>query len=92
MGSDEAIPTVAVEVWSAGETMASQRAKCRMFLEAGVKSCWLINPKTRTVEVFEAGVDGRVLRGDAMVESAFLPGFSVPLSELFAVIEGSGRA
>ena len=90
--SDDALPTVAVEVWSPGETMASQRAKCRMFLGAGVKSCWLINPKTRTVEVFEAGVDGRVLRAAAVLESGFLAGFSVPLPELFAVIEGSGRA
>jgi Uma2 family endonuclease len=66
----------------ADETMASQRAKCRWFRAHGVDVCWLIDPASRTVEVFEGNRDG--VRADGVLESAFLPGLRIPLDELFS--------
>ncbi|MFN0094530.1 MAG: Uma2 family endonuclease, partial [Dehalococcoidia bacterium] len=51
-------PTLAVEVRSPDETMTAQREKCRYYRRYGVAVCWLFDPASRTVEVFEEGRDG----------------------------------
>ncbi|MBA4181532.1 MAG: hypothetical protein C0506_13160 [Anaerolinea sp.] len=79
-------PTLAVEVRSPGESMSQQRAKCRYFRQHGVDAAWLIDPEPRTVEVFEGDVDGAVLAGGSLT-SAHLPGFALPLAELFATLD-----
>lgn len=46
---------------------------------------WLINPKTRTAHVYSAVDQLVVLKGNQALEGGdVLPGFSLPLSELFA--------
>jgi len=84
---DDSLPTLAVEVRSPGQTAAELRAKCRFFRRNGVEACWLVDPEARTVEVFEGGQDGAVLAEPATLTSAHLPGFALPLRELFAVLE-----
>ena len=84
---DDSIPTLAVEVRSPDETIASQREKCRQYREAGVDVCWLVIPGSRTVEVFEGEHAGRVLGSQDMLSSAHLPGFTLPLEDLFAVLD-----
>ena len=86
MGND-AIPTVAIEVRSRSETMASQRRKCRRYIEAGVPVVWLIDPVSRSVEVFTEGVDAEPLPSDGVLSASELPGFELALRELFAVID-----
>jgi len=85
--SNDSLPTVAVEVRSPDETMASQRRKCRMFREHGVPVCWLVDPVSRTVEVFEEGRDGERLPSDGVLETALLPGFWLRLEELFGALD-----
>jgi len=80
-------PTLAVEVRSPDETMAEQRAKCRFYRAHGVEVAWLIDPEARIVEVFDDGRDGEALPADATLESTYLPGFSLPLAGLFAVLD-----
>jgi Uma2 family endonuclease len=80
-------PTVAIEVRSPEESMGDQRAKCRYFREHGVDAAWLVDPESRTVEVFEEGREGVVLREDATLTSPVLPDFELPLRELFAVLD-----
>jgi Uma2 family endonuclease len=75
-------PTLAVEVRSPDETMASQRAKCRWFRAHGVDVCWLIDPVSRTVEVFEGTADGVVAPG--LLETVHLPGLSIDIAAVFA--------
>ena len=75
-------PTLAVEVRSPDETMASQRAKCRWFRSYGVDGCWLIDPGSRTVEVFEGDRDGVI--AESLLESPFLPGLQIPVESLFS--------
>ena len=80
-------PTLVVEVRSRDETMVEQRAKCRFYRDHGVDVAWLIDPEARAVEVFEDANDGELLSANAALESSYLPGFSLPLAELFAVLD-----
>lgn len=85
-GSDD-LPTLAVEVRSPDQTLAELRRKCRFFRENGTFACWLIDPNSRTVEIFEGERDGERLGPDEILESACMPGFSLPLAQLFAVLD-----
>ena len=67
--------------------MRELREKSRYYRSHGVDAVWLIDPEGRTAEVFEAGCEGVLLPGDGALEAAALPGFSLPLSELFAVLD-----
>jgi Uma2 family endonuclease len=84
---DESVPTLAVEVRSPSESMASQRRKCREYREAGALVCWLIDPISRSVEVFEDGLDAEPLPADGELSSRHLPGFAVSLQDLFAPLD-----
>ena len=53
----------------------------------GVNVCWLIDPVSRQVEVFEGDRDGVRLPADGILETPVMPGFSLPLSDLFAVLD-----
>ncbi len=85
--SDDSLPSLAVEVRSPGQTMAELRRKCRSFRANGVDTCWLIDPVSRTAEVFEGDRDAEQLPADGSLESAVMPGFSLSLAELFAALD-----
>ena len=81
-------PTLAVEIRSKDQTMAELRRKCEFLRATGVDACWLIDPVARTAELFEGkrnGVASDVLRAEC------LPGFELPLGELFAVLGDEGE-
>lgn len=80
-------PTLAVEVRSPDEEMEAQREKCRWFRRYGVEVCWLIDPTSRTVQVFEANREPAVLRDDSVLTSSHLPGFELPLAALFRALD-----
>jgi Uma2 family endonuclease len=80
-------PTLAVEVRSPGESMAGQRDKCRYFREFGVDVCWLIDPETRRIEVFEDVRDAEALPPSALLTSRYLPGFALAPADLFAILD-----
>ncbi|MFN0145817.1 MAG: Uma2 family endonuclease [Dehalococcoidia bacterium] len=85
--ANDALPTLAIEVRSPGETMESQRRKCRRYRAAGVPVVWLVDPRGRVVEVFEGDRDGVALEPDAPLETPLLPGLSIAHRELFAVLD-----
>ena len=78
-------PDLAVEVLSPSDRMADALAKIAMYLDAGVRLVWLIDPASQTVTIFRPEstptklVAGEVLEGDDV-----LPGFAVPVVEIFA--------
>ena len=84
---DDSIPTLAVEVRSPGQTMDELRAKCRFYRRNGVGSCWLIDPESRSVEVFEGGADGQAFAVGGELQAVLLPGFTLVLKDLFAVLD-----
>jgi Uma2 family endonuclease len=78
-------PDLAVEVVSPGDTVYGLNAKIREYLAAGIRLVWVIHPDTRTADVYR--LDGSVVHlgpGEALDGEDVLPGFRLPLTELFA--------
>ena len=78
-------PTLAVEIRSPGETIESQRRKCRAMRGAGVDVCWLFLPRLQAVEVFDSAHDGVAFVGETLT-SEFLPGLALDLPALWAIM------
>jgi Uma2 family endonuclease len=87
---EQAPPSVAVEIRSPEQTLAELRRKCEFLRGAGVETCWLIDPVSRTAEVYE----GRGKKGKPVdiLTAASMPGFALALTELFAVLDENTRA
>lgn len=80
-------PDLVAEVLSPGNDRLDQTVKFRMYEEAGVPECWIVDPKKGTVEGFALGPDGYArhdagARG-AAVRSALLDGLSVNVDDVF---------
>jgi Uma2 family endonuclease len=80
---DDTIPSMVVEVRSPGQGRRDLRQKCLEYRADGALVAWLVDPEAKTVEVFEDGRDGAVLR-EGTLESPHLPGFTLDLAILFA--------
>ena len=80
-------PTLAVEIQSEGRTLAFLRSKCREYRERGVDVVWLVLPVRRTVEVFDERDDGVAFGEATTLESPELPGFTLDIRALFAVLD-----
>ena len=81
-------PDLAVEVLSSGNTEAEMTRKLREYFEAGTILVWYVDPASRTVTVYTAPDRSLVLDGDATLTGGdVLPGFELPLRELFAETE-----
>lgn len=79
-------PTLTIELSSTGQSLASQREKCRFMRANGVDVCWLIDPNRRRVETFEGGRDAERFDGE-ILETDAVPGLRVDLRELFALLD-----
>jgi Uma2 family endonuclease len=80
-------PTLAVEVISVSNTAEEMRIKTREYFDSGARLVWLIYPKTKTVAVFEtasAEPTRTVTEADTLDGAPAVPGFSIPVSEIFA--------
>ena len=54
------------------------------YLAAGARQVWIVDPSARTVTAFEPSGAARLLREpDTLAGGLVLPGFSLPLAELF---------
>ena len=84
---DDSLPSLAVEVRSPDQTLAELRRKCRAFRANGVDACWLIDPTSRTVEIFEGDRDAEPLTSEGVLRTEVMPGFELPLAQLFAVLK-----
>ncbi len=83
----DSTPSATFEVRSADQSAASLRRKCRSLRANGVDVCWLIDPYQRWVEVFEGARDGERLAADGALETSVMPEFTVPLADLWAVLD-----
>ena len=81
----ETIPELVVEVRSKNDTRAKMRAKADEYLDAGVQIVWLIDPFSKSITVCRANQAVRKLEmGDILKAERVIPGFHVPVAELFA--------
>jgi Uma2 family endonuclease len=77
-------PDLAVEVVSPGDTADEVREKVREYLGAGVSAVWVVYPRTQEVVAHTPDGLARTYGPDMTLESPeLLPGFSVPIRELF---------
>jgi len=77
-------PDVAVEVKSPSHTRAEIARKVAVYLGAGVRLVWVADTDLETITAYF--VDGRVRvyrKGDILDGDDILPGFSVPVAEIF---------
>ncbi len=81
-------PDLAVEVLSKGNTKAEIRRKVREYFEAGVRLVWLIDPRTRTAVVHTSPKTSIKRNEDQTLDGGeVLPGFALPLRELFECLD-----
>lgn len=83
------VPDLAVEVLSKSNTIAEMTRKRGEYFGAGVRLVWLIDPDTRTAAVYEAAArpPRQLTERDALDGDGVLPGFTLPLKELFAELD-----
>jgi Uma2 family endonuclease len=78
-------PDLAVEVLSKSNTNKEIRRKLREYFEAGTRLVWVIDPKARTVRVCSSPRKFKlVTEAQALDGGDVLPGFRLPLRNLFA--------
>lgn len=81
----EVVPNLCVEVLSEGNTVAEMARKLKEYFVAGVDLVWFIDPDERKVRVFTSPDDVTTLgMKDTLTGGTVLPGFAVPVAELFA--------
>lgn len=81
-------PDLAVEVLSQGNTEAEMQRKLRDYFEAGTRLIWYVQPATRSVRVYTSPDQEVLLRfDDTLTGGDVLPGFELPLRDLFAEID-----
>jgi Uma2 family endonuclease len=80
-------PDLAVEVLSKSNTRREMAGKLREYFEAGVRLVWYVDPKKQVVTVYTAPDQSTVLRIDDTLDGGdVLPGFALPLRDLFDAI------
>jgi len=76
------VPDLAVEVASNNDTFGSVVRKARRYIQYGTQEVWVFLISSREVYYYSKDHD-RILRDHEMFESDLIPGFRIPLSELF---------
>ena len=80
----QAAPELVVEIRSPSDSASDLVEKALMWLAHGVLMVWVVNPDTRTVDVYRAGSPAATLAdGDAIDGGDALPGFSCAVSDIF---------
>jgi Uma2 family endonuclease len=78
-------PDLAVEVVSPSNRLSEIQDKALDYLAAGSRLVWVLEPEGKRVVVYRTREDIRILmEGDVLDGEDVLPGFSVPVAELFA--------
>ena len=84
VGFLQGAPDIAVEVFSPSNTHAEMRRKVAEYLAAGSQRVWVAYPASRSVSVHRADGTTITYTGDDMItDEELLPGFSLPLSDIF---------
>lgn len=77
-------PDFVVELRSHSDTIKSLREKMQEYMDNGARLGWLINPKTRKVEVYRVGLEVEILPNPTELSGeAVLPGFVLELRRVW---------
>ncbi len=84
------VPDLVAEVISPNDLATNVEAKRDEWLDAGVRTVWIIDPLARTVRVHQADGGYAFLRETGTLAAPdVLPGFSLSVAELFRIPEQS---
>ena len=83
-------PDLAVEVVSPDDRLSEAMAKVQDWLAAGCEAVWLVDPATQRVTIFRTGQTTVLKAGDTLTGGDLLPGFALPVAELFARARSAG--
>jgi Uma2 family endonuclease len=84
-------PNLAVEVLSRSNTPGEMAVKLQEYFAAGVELVWEIDPRARTVVVSSPATKAITLtEADTLDGGSVLPGFALPLQQLFAELDRQG--
>lgn len=79
-------PDLAAEILSPSNTASEVQEKVLEYLDAGTRLVWVIDPQTRVVNTYRSRTDVRLLGElDELDGGEVLPGFRLPVKDLFAV-------
>jgi Uma2 family endonuclease len=83
-GFAEMAPDLVVEVVSPSDRATEVASKAAMWIDAGVRLVWVVDPQARLAAVHHPGGLVTVLREDGALDGEdVLPGFRLPLGSLF---------
>lgn len=86
-------PDLAVEVVSPNDLFIEVREKVEEYLRAGVRLVWVIEPESRTIELFRPDGSVAMLRKEQELDGEdVLPGFRCAVAALFPPEEPSSAA
>ena len=84
----DVVPELAVEVVSSTNLAEEIESRLLDYLSAGVKQFWILHPETRRMYVHESVTDVRVITESGSITwESMLPGFSLPLAQLFSEMQ-----
>ena len=85
------VPNLAVEVLSTSNTRREMAIKRGEYFQAGVELVWEVDPKKRIIDVYLNPTDKTTLTtNDTLDGGTVLPGFQLPLKDLFAELDRQG--
>lgn len=84
-GGVPVMPDLAVEVQSPDQSDDFMAEKAAYYLANGARMVWLVFPAKRTVEVHTPGKIETLVEGDTLDGADILPGFTLSMSEIFAL-------
>jgi Uma2 family endonuclease len=80
-------PDLAVEVLSEGNTPEEMKRKLKDYFLSGVLLVWYVDPDARTVAVYTAPDQVRVVTEEETLDGGeVLPGLTIPLQQVFALL------
>lgn len=79
------VPTLTVEVLSRSNRRSEIDQKLAEYLAAGVKMCWVIDPKSRSARIYSSAKRWKDIDPSGALDGGrVVPGFVLPLAEFFA--------
>jgi len=87
-GFFQGAPDLAVEIISPSNTFDEIHTKIVEYFDSGSKLVWVIHPDEESVLVYHKPQPDKLLqRSDSLDGETIIPGFTVPLAELFADLD-----
>ena len=88
----DVIPDLAIEVVSPTDTSGDVQSKIAEYFRAGVRLVWVVHPEQCEIYVYDSTRTIRVFGRDDLIDGGHvLPGFQMPLNEVFEVENRGNR-